>query len=315
MVTCEEGKGEDQVKLCFQFAFACIVLACSVHAQPGGNNGVPASLQGVENRLEQVAATLEQLSASVEGLTKADARIEINQEKVMEGGLGPFDTPGFPATISEGGSYVLTSDLIVPDVNTTAITLFAVNGVVIDFNGFSIRGTNVCGVGNPGGCIQVGQGRGIETEGNVNGSVIYGGTITGMGGSGISLIGFGNTVRNMTVRNCQAGITATGLILDNVVERNGGTGISSFNGVVKNNFVSENVGIGILLFRGTASDNSVARNTGVGLLSPGFPANSTTPVPSAGYRGNFFADNNNGGEQIEGGTQLGGNVCGVALCP
>lgn len=312
--------------------FLCLlpIVAFAAFSQSGG---VPAALQSVEQRLAgvessveqlsagveqsltQLAAQLEQLSGGIGSLAGNDGRIAINQEKAMLGGITPLDQPGFPVTISEGGSYVLTSDLVVPDVNTTAIELFGVTGVTLDLNGFSIRGPNVCGASVAGGCNQTGNGSGIRTEGNVNGSVVFGGTITGMGASGVSLIGFGNTVRNMTVRNCRFGISATGLILDNVVNRNGNSGISSFNAVVKGNSATENGGVGITLFRGTASDNTSSNNGSFGFQSFSFFSGTTTPTPGAGYRGNFFADNNNGGTQVSEGTQLGPNVCGIGLCP
>jgi hypothetical protein len=59
-------------------------------------------------------------------LVASDGRIEINQAKALAGGVTPGDTPGFPVSITVGGSYVLTSDLDVTVVgedakHTTAI--------------------------------------------------------------------------------------------------------------------------------------------------------------------------------------------------
>ena len=58
---------------------------------------------------------------------------EINQTSVNAGG-------GFPVTISQPGSYVLTSDLVVPDANTTGVSIQTAD-VTLDMNGFSIRCT------------------------------------------------------------------------------------------------------------------------------------------------------------------------------
>jgi hypothetical protein len=65
------------------------------------------------------------------------------QLKAMAGNITPGDTPGFPVTISQPGSYRLDSNLTVPDVNTTAILITA-NNVTLDLNGFSIIGSTQC---------------------------------------------------------------------------------------------------------------------------------------------------------------------------
>lgn len=302
----------------------CVFLASAQSGGPpaGSPNGVPFGLDGVQQRLDQMEATLDQVvttlgqvTAGLASLSAKDGRTIINQERALAGGITPGDAPGFPVTLDEGGSYVFTSDLEVPDVNTSAIILRTGDPVSINLNGFSIRGSNRCGIGE-NGCTNPGSGNGIVTDfgSNTNGSVVFGGTVTGMGRSGVGLVGFGNTVRNMTVRNCQFGINATGLILDNVVNRNGNSGISSFNAVVKGNNASENFGVGILLFRGTASDNTADNNESFGFQSFNFSSNGT-PVPGAGYYGNFFARNNNGGPQVQEGTQLGLNVCELTVCP
>ncbi|MDX1746121.1 MAG: hypothetical protein R3324_09310 [Halobacteriales archaeon] len=72
-----------------------------------------------------------------------DGVIEINQARALAG--GPSDGPGFPVTVSESGSYRLTSDL---DVGTTAggISITAAD-VTIDLNGFEISTTSGSGNG------------------------------------------------------------------------------------------------------------------------------------------------------------------------
>ena len=69
----------------------------------------------------------------------SDGRIEINQVSITEAG-------GFPFTIDKAGSYVLTSDLVVP-ASTDGLIIDA-NGVNIDLNGFSISGPATCSPGN-----------------------------------------------------------------------------------------------------------------------------------------------------------------------
>ena len=51
----------------------------------------------------------------------ADGAILINQQKAQTGSVTTGDTAGFPVTLSQPGSYVLSGNLTVPDQNTTAI--------------------------------------------------------------------------------------------------------------------------------------------------------------------------------------------------
>ena len=44
----------------------------------------------------------------------ADGVDEINQTSALAGGITPGDAAGFPITLTEPGSYVLTSNLSVP---------------------------------------------------------------------------------------------------------------------------------------------------------------------------------------------------------
>src|SRR5580704_7633428 len=72
-----------------------------------------------------------------------DGVILIDQNHALAGNITPGDAPGFPVTISQSGSYRLAGNLIVPDVNTSAIVVTAEN-VSLDLNGFSIIGPNAC---------------------------------------------------------------------------------------------------------------------------------------------------------------------------
>ena len=76
-----------------------------------------------------------------------DGVILIDQNRALAGGVTKDDAPGFPVTISQARSYRLSGNLTVPDANTTAIFINAIN-VTIDLNGFSIIGPTVC-VGAP----------------------------------------------------------------------------------------------------------------------------------------------------------------------
>src|SRR5438477_1054895 len=72
-----------------------------------------------------------------------DGVLLIDQNRALAGNVTPGDTPGFPVTISQSGSYRLSGSLTVPDMNTTAIQITADN-VTLDLNGFSIIGPVAC---------------------------------------------------------------------------------------------------------------------------------------------------------------------------
>lgn len=67
-----------------------------------------------------------------------DGTILIDQTKALAGNVTPGDTPGFPVTITQPGSYRLASNLRPPAL-TTAIEI-TVSNVTIDLNGFGIIG-------------------------------------------------------------------------------------------------------------------------------------------------------------------------------
>jgi hypothetical protein len=54
-------------------------------------------------------------------LLPADGVVYIDQNHALGGGVTPGDAAGFPVTISQSGSYRLSGNLTVPDLNTTAI--------------------------------------------------------------------------------------------------------------------------------------------------------------------------------------------------
>lgn len=65
-----------------------------------------------------------------------DGIILIDQNRVLAGGITPGDLPGFPATLSQPGSYRLSGNLTVPS-GQNGIEVSA-RDITIDLNGFSI---------------------------------------------------------------------------------------------------------------------------------------------------------------------------------
>ncbi len=96
--------------------------------------------------------------------------VEINQTTALSGGVNGdilADPAGFPVVLSEPGSYLLTSDLVVAD-NFLSAVFVAADDITLDLGGFSIRGPNL---GWPGiGELAIG----IEIDGVPAGRLIRG---------------------------------------------------------------------------------------------------------------------------------------------
>jgi len=248
-----------------------------------------------------------------------DGAILINQARALAGSVTVGDTPGFPVSINTPGYYVLTSNLTVPNQNTTAIQINS-NNVTIDLNGFAILGPNVCATDGltvaapctlPATLANVGYGidAGTAVAFNVNNTRVINGTIDGMGAIGI----FANVnarIEKVNVSNCGSyGIyTFGGVILDSLVRGNGATGIVTTGAIIKDSRSIFNRGFGIQTQSiSILTGNAIGTNLSYGLV---LTANSR-------YTDNII-DNNNGGNanpQVLSGTSAGVNTCGSAPCP
>jgi parallel beta-helix repeat protein len=256
--------------------------------------------------------------------TPALAQTTITQAKAADG-IGGCDAPGFPVTICAPGSYVLKSNLRVPNQNTTAIHVVA-NDVTIDLNGFAIFASSRClaPVGEP--CPS--DGRGVDATDRWNVAVLNG-TVRGMGEFGVIVgprgrvervraltngfvgimaPGFGSTVVGNTVANnaddgIRAGFGST--VTGNTAEDNGGDGIRCGNAcTVAGNTAHQNGKNGIIALESTVVGNTALRNGHFGL-------NLSVSGPS-GYAHNVVRYNSLGA--VSGGTSLGQNLCNLAVC-
>ena len=239
-----------------------------------------------------------------------DGQKLIDMAKVAAGGLTPGDTPGFPVTISQPGSYKLSGNLTVPNPNTTAIEI-AASHVTLDLNGFAILGITNCSGGlNP--CVDEGLGNGIVTAGAQFNITLRNGTIQGMGSDGILLQGDSHLVEYMHVRsNGGDGISIRGgsdkgssIVQHNTAQRNSGFGILLGKGLVSHNVADVNSS-GIFLVVGTVSHNVATQNVVNGLL---FPTGN-----AVSYIGNTLTDNRF--NVSLNGKNLGQNLCDRTVCP
>jgi len=161
------------------------------------------------------------------GLT-APGALEINAHCAVSTGCFAGDAAGYPVTISQPGSYVLTSNLVLPDTNTTGI-LVANDGVVIDLKMFSIVGVGCFGQNSD--CTPAsGTGHGIDVDDIVNRRLleVRNGSIVGMGLNGIRL-GHHSKVSDVRARwNRLNGIggQSGNLVEDSQLHQNGADGVS-----------------------------------------------------------------------------------------
>jgi hypothetical protein len=250
-----------------------------------------------------------------------DGTVLINQSTSVNGLTGCPHT-GFPIIICHSGSYHLSGNLSISDVNTNAIEIFADN-VTLDLNGFAISGPVTCKAGTyPVQCSALGSGQGIVSEGD--NITITNGTVSGTGGNGIYLgfpgglnvlvqgmhvkstggIGIfvvgGNVVQCTVTTNRLDGINVFGsaTISLNTLSYNGGNGITG-GGVVSNNTVSNNGQDGI------NGSTAALNNAALGNISWGIHN-------ARGYGSNVSAANGFGA--ITGGASMHNNICDGAGC-
>ncbi len=152
----------------------------------------------------------------------------------------------FPIEIKARGSYRLIGNLKVLSPNKTAIDITAVGPVTIDLNGFAILGPAVCS-GTPATCAPAGSGIGIN-GGPQSIVSVFNGTVTGMGGTGISLGGMARVRDVSAIGNGGSGIItgANSVVSDSGASSNGADGIApGANSVVTGCAASANGGTGI----------------------------------------------------------------------
>lgn len=160
----------------------------------------------------------------------------INQTNAMQGNITLGDALGFPIIISTPGSYLLTSNLRVPDNVEHAIEITSAN-VTLNLGGFSISKQH-----EDGYSVVFGQG--------VDHVTVLNGHVKGMGG--IELNGQNNCVTKIHLR-CPIGSGAVGVRIGDF-------------GVVSGNILS-GVDIGIIVGKGSAVSNNIVRQAGVGITA------------------------------------------------
>ena len=209
-----------------------------------------------------------------------DGVIEINQARVLTGGITSTDNPGFPVEIDQPGSYRLTSDLTVPS-GYFGFVVHADN-VTLDLNGFTVFGG--------GGATA--DGLALYTQKNIE---IRNGTVREFSRTGIVAASGGSSVRVTDVRVVSNG--AQGIDL-----QGGGSRVEGCTAVSNGN-------IGIKVDNGLVTGSVMRSNAAWGLAVTNL----------SGYGNNVITGNNGseGAIQVAGaGIQIATNMCGTdTVCP
>jgi hypothetical protein len=235
-----------------------------------------------------------------------DGAREINQACVATGCF-PGDPPGFPVLITEPGSYVMTSNLTLPDAATRGIQV-DVGNVTVDLGGFAILGTTVCTPGNPGSCAPLGGGYGVLQLVD-NGPVsVRNGSVQGLSGVGV-LVRRGGTVENISARHCgNYGVLAHNAKATGITANLNHRGVECAFCVLTQSVVTSNIADGVVTGAGAILvENTIAFNGGFGISGI-----------INGYGSNILWENNGGNANPQnfGGFEFGTNVCGGdTVCP
>lgn len=231
------------------------------------------------------------LLCTLSGPAAAQGEILLTHQKALAGNVTPGDPPGYPIVLTLPGSYKFSGN-VHPSANTIGIQIGSPN-VTIDLNGFQLHGSTTALYGIAGAAAGV---------------TIRNGTVTGFDYDGIYGTGVYWIIENMrVVGNGEDGIevAASSQILRSTVAANGDGGIVCGVGChVEGNVVQENGGYGVSINRGTVLGNTIVGNDSYGIIS----------TTGAGFGNNTVALNNENMTQVFFVAPLEPNYC-VPACP
>lgn len=246
----------------------------------------------------------------------APGALEINQDCAAVGCFAG-DTPGFPVTIEQPGTYVLTSDLATNGLNGIVIYSAGPSAgpVDIDLQGHTIDGGGTC-TGTPvTTCSSLG-GNAILAQGTPPVPVhIHDGTLRGyVTALAMFFVEDGSLIDHLTVtQNSNHGIFITSdtsaalRIRDSQITRNGNSGIyASTAAYVENTSIVGNHATGVTfnVTQSTLVGSRISNNGGKGV-------DCSNPQQACALGQDTFAGNNAGGTQftVTALSDMGGNVC------
>jgi len=257
-----------------------------------------------------------------------DGVLEINQTKALAGGVTPSDTPGFPVTLDQAGSYRLTGNLLV--TAGTAI-LIGADDVTLDLNGFTVSCARAAAI-----CPNT-TAPGVDASGQSN-VAIFNGTVRAMGGFGIRTgddarikmlrvvdnqntgitVGNRSSVHNCNVSNNGAPTVGSGILVvgsdaviaDNTVSGNANLGIGSdFATTVIGNNASTNAGGGIAVGPGSTVVNNTATKNGTGGI---LAQTGSTLKGNAASQNGMFGISAGRGSTVSNNTAIENGISGIS---
>ncbi len=181
------------------------------------------------------------LLISISGLTHAANGVFVINDVCVNFGCFTGDANGYPVTITQPGSYILTSNLTSTSETVGIIEIQASN-VTLDLNGFAIIGPKTCtGSGVSLNCTLPSMGAdGIIASGTINNITVKNGSVRGFE-DGVAIITgsyFENQIMNIQATENDRGITLhSGTISDCQSNRNAKYGFSSAISAFNNGYL------------------------------------------------------------------------------
>lgn len=247
----------------------------------------------------------------------ADGVVEINQAAAEAGRIWLGDAPGFPVTLSEPGSYRLTSNLDLRNLpspeDVTAIEITGA-GVLLDLGGFSIIAGSDCEGAPPSSS---GTGDGVYADSSAGHVRVENGFVNAVGRDGLAL-GDSAHVGNVTATcNGRNGISVGNHanVVNSRADANGASGVvAGPESRVVDNTGSNNAAFGLQLGSNSATGGNAwfANNGGsegpqIGAAAPSIPLGDD--ACGTGTSCDLCGDGVIGGAEACDGANLGGTVC------
>jgi hypothetical protein len=238
-----------------------------------------------------------------------DGVIEINATKASVGGVTAGDAAGYPVTLSQSGSYVLTGNLRASLTFATPFIDVTADNVTIDMNGYAIE-CRMIQIGGPAIPCTLSSGNGIEAT-EFRGLTVLNGTIKWMGQDGVAAADGARLEGMNLVENGRYGafLGEAAVVVETRAGRNGDAGLRvSAGSTISQSAIFDN-GKGIVAAGGVhVVQNAVYANTGLGL--------SSINGGDVAIGMNSFWGNNGAGAETDGSVFLiGSNQCGIGFCP
>lgn len=268
--------------------------------------------------------------------------IAIDERAVARGRITPGDEPGFPATLSQPGSYRLAGNLLIGDLDGTAIEITS-DEVTLDLGGFEILGP--CRSLEPGPCLGEAQAVDASSRRRV---VVRGGTVSHFPGGAIVAGDEARVDELRLYRNEDAvRLGAHALVRNCELTQNRGSSVVVSSGIVEGNVLVSNnpktPDVPAGSFRDILCDSPcvIRSNTSRGISGSGVISgnnvivdeihmpggglvlgNTVSESLSTGIRGSAgrtgYRENlvhGSKGAAVIDAVDLGGNVCDGASCP